>query len=403
MGADRPLFDFIVSRKVTPRPRPHVKVILVKVILRETRDHVLAGWAIAIVTVMLIGAGCASSPDRAEKSASAAFEQPCIPPPNPRGTVPVAGLHYGQQTRQGDGYLSRVDDSVSEDLLSPQAVRTARLLGVHHLIWQVIGPPLVVTASAQETDIRELKAHQQLSDRLLLASLDTANVASEIDCEVARTDRRADVLESEEAQRHRKLIVLAILGDAAVGVVSGMFGLVELITAEAIASIAGGSVSTTAGMTATLGKPKETGLEHPRNPLREVWQPPQNPAIFPSVVWRHLNWPLGNDPSKRTRRDMLITEWKQEGWLGEPGSTIERKRLDLFFGDGGPYTVDDLRTRARMLQVLKTHINLLNQDIDLLLREILVGSVRTKTSPLQLMPGMLQTSTVEGESGGKAP
>ncbi|MGH7231336.1 MAG: hypothetical protein ACREJU_08255 [Nitrospiraceae bacterium] len=287
--------------------------------------------------------------------------------------------------------------------MSPPALRVATILSIQHLVHQVQSYKEAIDATVQEADIRkdlhQLRVRQQLTDRLLLASLDTANVAGEIDCEVARTDRRADVLEAEEAHRHRNLILLAILGDAAVGVVSGLFGLFEAITAEAIASIAGGSVSTSAGMTATFGRQKETQLEHSRNPLREVWERPSEPTIFPSSVWRYLNWPLADDPSRKSRRDKLITEWKEEGWLGEPGSKVELKRKELFFGDGGTYTVEDLRTRSRMMQVLKTHVNLLSQDIDLLLREILITGVRDTDRPPAPSPPRLKTKISLDERG----
>ena len=140
-------------------------------------------------------------------------------------------------------------------------------------------------------------------------------------------------------------------------------------------------------------------MEHPRNPLRELWESPAQPTIFPPDVWRFLNWPLGKDPTGRTRRDLLITEWKEEGWLGEPDSKTERKRKSLFFGEGGAYAVDDLRTRARMLQVLKTHVNLMNQDIDLLLREVLVTNVRDQERQPPPAYDLLKTPvSVEPES-----
>jgi hypothetical protein len=56
--------------------------------------------------------------------------------------------------------------------------------------------------------------------------------------------------------------------------------------------------------------------------------------------------------------------------LGEPGSSAEAERVALILGTGGRYTIDDLRARDAMLDLLEARVALLNQDLQSLLREV---------------------------------
>ena len=82
--------------------------------------------------------------------------------------------------------------------------------------------------------------------------------------------------------------------------------------------------------------------------------------------------PLPEDPGQYSLRESLIMRWRQDGRLGEACSELEQRRIALFFGDGGSYSIEDLRDRAAMLELLKTDINLMSQDLKRLMEEILL-------------------------------
>ncbi|UVT19868.1 MAG: hypothetical protein H8K03_19125 [Nitrospira sp.] len=104
--------------------------------------------------------------------------------------------------------------------------------------------------------------------------------------------------------------------------------------------------------------------------LREV-MPPDWALISPSV-WRHLTRSLREDSEEYSLREFLILRWWQDGRFVEVGSEREKRRIALFFGDGGSYYVEDLRARAAMLDLLESDINLMSQDLERLLGEILL-------------------------------
>ena len=68
----------------------------------------------------------------------------------------------------------------------------------------------------------------------------------------------------------------------------------------------------------------------------------------------------------------MIKSRQPEGGLGEAGSDIEKKRAALLFGDGGVYELQDLRARAAMLKLLGSMVELMHQDLEMLIRQVLI-------------------------------
>jgi len=50
----------------------------------------------------------------------------------------------------------------------------------------------------------------------------------------------------------------------------------------------------------------------------------------------------------------------------------EKKRIALLFGSGGLYDSEELHVREAMLQQLESSIQLMHQELEMLLREILI-------------------------------
>jgi hypothetical protein len=113
----------------------------------------------------------------------------------------------------------------------------------------------------------------------------------------------------------------------------------------------------------------EHNFSHQRNLLKEIWDDPNDSALFSPAIWRFLH----SQPKDggATFRAEVIKAWRQEGRLGQPGSSDESKRVTLLFGPGGTYASTNLRARASMLESLEATIQLMNEDLELFLREII--------------------------------
>jgi hypothetical protein len=249
-------------------------------------------------------------------------------------------------------------------------VAIAEVIGARELLSSL--PALEAEAARDDAGarVRLLQARQRLSDLVVLGLLDVARTAAEADCEEERADQLADRLQERREKTVRTRTLIAIVGDALVGILSGGLSLAGQATAAAAGGISGGVLATGFGLAAVWGS-AEQEFRHERNLLREVWEGPEHSDLVPPSVWRYLNRPLSEDPAGRSLRESLIVRWRQDGRLGEPGSDVERRRVALFFGEGGVYDIEELRARAAMLDLLEADVNLMNQDLNLLIGEVL--------------------------------
>jgi hypothetical protein len=245
------------------------------------------------------------------------------------------------------------------------------MIGAKDLLVQMTVLEPEAEHNVMEATIRRLQVRQQLSNRVLLAFLDVARTAAEADCEEERADQLADRLQDVRDKRVRRQTLIAIVGDAMIGIVAGGLSLALQETASAAAAIFGGAVATWFGMSAFFDDTRYE-FQHSRNLLKEVWTGPEQPVLIPTSVWRHLTRPLSDDTAQGSLRESLIIRWRQDGRLGEAGSETEQRRTALFFGEGGSYEIDDLRARAAMLDLLEADVNLMSQDLERLMEEILL-------------------------------
>jgi hypothetical protein len=112
---------------------------------------------------------------------------------------------------------------------------------------------------------------------------------------------------------------------------------------------------------------------HPHNHLQAFWNGEgREKEFFSPGIWRFLTEPDIRDLEGHSLRDVLIQTWNEAGRLGPPGSHQEQQRKSLLFGEGGLYDSEDLHVREAMLHQLESSIQLMHQDLETLLREVLL-------------------------------
>ena len=258
-----------------------------------------------------------------------------------------------------------------ETPLSLRSEGISQIMGVTGLIQQ-IGQLKTKDAQGMEgARERWVEARQQLSNRVLLTMLEVSSVTAEADCEQTRAQHIATALSADLIKRVQRKTLYAILGDAMIGILGGALSLGGSTTAAAASDVFGGVITTSFGLSAAFDD-NEATFQHERNLLRDIWNGPKESTLFPAPVWRFLNSPEEDKgDGKTTRRELLVADWRKHEWLGEPQSETEQKRVALFFGDGGTYSVEEFQIRAQMLGFLKTYVNLMNQHLNGLIREVL--------------------------------
>lgn len=321
-----------------------------------------------LLIIACVLTGCATQRERSSESLIklAATDRRCSPPSIVKLTMDRHSLDQGRTRTRPDSASELAPGS-----FSPQALEIAETIGAKDLLVRI---QTLKTDHAQATEgiiaIRLLRLRQQLSDRIVLASLDVARTAAEADCEEERADQLADRLQEVRDRKIRYRTLVAIVGDALVGVMAGGFGLALQETASEVSAIFGGGLATIFGFAAAFTG-EEHEFWHPRNLLKEIWEGPQHSTLMPESVWRFLNRPLIGDPEQRSFRETLIMQWHEDGRLGAPASDTEQRRIALLFGEGGIYEIEDLRARASMLDLLEAEVNLMSEHLQLLMKEVL--------------------------------
>jgi hypothetical protein len=148
--------------------------------------------------------------------------------------------------------------------------------------------------------IRLLELRQQLSDRLLLVSFEIRSVTAEAACEEARAAHVAERLQKVQDKKVHTQTLVAIVGEAMIGIVAGGLSLAGAGVAAATMDIAGASFSTGFGLAAFIEKETHQ-FQHRRNLLREVWEGPEHSKLFPASVWKYLTTAIEDTPTLRER------------------------------------------------------------------------------------------------------
>ena len=315
--------------------------------------------SLAVLSSLLLSA-CASTLPPGK--ATYMFDRRCLPASMELRSMPVSQFESPEASipsadrQEAQKLYSRIAVHVAEvtDLL-PHLNRLARL--------EIERAPLA--------DIE--RARRKVTTHLQLVTLEVSSVVAEIECEVQRADEVQDRLKHVQTTRTTTQTILGVIFGGLANILSGGFGMASQAgDAANIASVAGGALEVLFGSSANFTKVRQE-FSHPHNHLQAFWDGVgKEREYFPPGVWRFLTEPNIRDVEGHSLRDVLLETWTAEGRLGEPGSRQEKQRKALLFGEGGLYESEDLHVREAMLHQLESSIQLMHQDLETLLREVLV-------------------------------
>lgn len=224
-----------------------------------------------------------------------------------------------------------------------------------------------------ETQMEILKLSQNIQHKIHISSLEISAVASELDCEEERIEQIANYLKNREDKIDVRLTSAAIVIGAAGAITAGFF-LRNGRDAE-IVGISTAVVEATLGFLMLANK-KKILFHHPRNALTELWEGHTTSSIFPPSVWYYLNYFNPEIPERKSSRYEIIDGWMDFEQVSKVSSTKKRALYEIYFGDSGRYTSEQLYNRANMYDQLESYIKLMKQDLMKLAVE--VESVKNK-------------------------
>ena len=246
----------------------------------------------------------------------------------------------------------------------------AKIIGILPIIQEIRALEAAEQPLQLATRQHLLELRQSFSETMMTTFFEVNSVAGQIDCEAIRANHVANTLSEIRDQRAQRYEIIAIVGDALVGVAGGALALGAKQTVSSIADIFGGTLAVGFGLAAGLTE-EEREFRDPQNLLRELWETPPKSTVFPETVWRFLNWPVAEKAEFPTIRQELIAEWQDDGYIAKAGTSD--RRTSLIFSSGGVYEIEDLRARAQMLEELKTYVDGMVHQLHLLSLEFLNG------------------------------
>ena len=298
--------------------------------------------------------GCALQQSYASEPAPQ-FARECAPPPAP-ARLPTAPSDIES------------DESHQLEPFSPRFHRIAASVGLLPLLRQSVALERERAVKKEGSEVELIRVRQQILARTVLAMLEATSLAAVVRCEQARADELADSLAANQAKSAQLATVVSIIIESATMVATGGLILAGHETAEGIAALIGGTLAATfAGL--SLYQPGEHEFHHDRNVLKEIWENPKEAQYFPGPVWRFLNEPTAEGTSLR---EQLVASWKDLSRIKGQTGEEQRQRFGLLFGVGGIYTIGDLRSRGAMLEMLAAAIDLMHEELEVLVREMLV-------------------------------
>lgn len=347
---------------------------------RGARGECLQAAGLIFVAVLpWINAGCALTTGYSEQRTTSSNERRCAPTPIEKQlrAVSLDEVDRSSNDRQTEAAPTRFPTSFSW-----RAVQTAQAIDILPLLKQIESVEESPNPDSS-TPLTLLSLRQEALGRILLALIAVSSTVAQVSCEIERTYEVADRLKNAENARVKQQTLLAVIIGAGAAIASGGFSIAATPpAAEGIASIIGGTIAGALGITA-LHQESEQHFEHRDNVLREIWEHPSHPNYTAPSVWEFLNRPMKEEAGSRSFREELVNGWRQEGRLGAEGSKEEQQRIALLFGDGGLYRSSDLMVRGQMLDMLRATVGLMNQELELLIRELMIRIALRKDSHLE--------------------
>jgi hypothetical protein len=314
---------------------------------------------LAALSSLLLNACASTLPP---EKATYAFDRRCQPVAMEMRRIPVGPLERPASLRA----TAERDEAIK--LYSRVAVHIAEVMDLLPLLNRLAA---LERRQAPAADID--RARRRLTTRLQLANLEVSSAVAEIECEVQRADEVQDRLKEAQTTRTTTQTILGVIFGGLANILSGGISMAtQAGDAANIASVTGGALEVLFGTSANFTKVRQE-FSHPHNHLQAFRNGDgEHEKFFPRSVWRFLSEPDIRDMEGHTLREVLLQTWNVEGRLGPPGSQKEKERKTLLFSEGGLYDSDELHIREAMLQQLESSIQLMHQDLETLLREVLL-------------------------------
>jgi hypothetical protein len=258
--------------------------------------------------------------------------------------------------------------------LSPEATQVAEEIGVAPLLNQLS----TKSAAGSPMNLESLIARQEITERVLSASLDIDSVNAVIDSEVDQIRSiRAD-LQAKRDKAQNIINIASIVTGGAFGAATSALqfkpSTVNLGNGIGVAGGAGSVVLSLIGIHKQGGGRRSLG-DSPRMLARYFGRPPEAteaiPSDYPEAVWSYLNSAIPSQPNMGTRREQLVAKWRSEGRIAQDASPKGERRIESLSSNLShvrKLTISDMDNRVAMLLDVRARVSLMKRELSEIVR-----------------------------------
>ncbi|MBA3549549.1 MAG: hypothetical protein H0T76_23990 [Nannocystis sp.] len=290
-----------------------------------------------------------------------------MPTEAPRGAVRIDLAESRECLRLGGRYDLPLEGAVEDpELLArlvevPAAVRrVARAAGLESPLATLLGPHPSGSSGAPFAE----KLHLVMR----LSSLEIQVAALLFEAECLGNQMEAALLELDRRQRKREVVltVSSILVGAVAASAGGIWGLRDgSEEGPAALGIGGGVAAASLGLAAFVPERRAVVFPHEHNLLGPIASGEDPRGLYPTFVFRMLTRPSAQGGA--APRAEILAHWRRIIDAEVPAS--QRALAEsLLFGDGGIYDRSLVDVREQLFDVLESHINAVDLELELLYR-----------------------------------
>jgi len=215
--------------------------------------------------------------------------------------------------------------------LSPPALQAARIIGVEPLLTRLSSLTAAKELGATGMSLEELSLHQQITEAVVVASLNVDSAVDQIDIE------RAQIVELQSILLARRQRAIGTTNLATLALSTGLGALSGVLQFSDTTKGAGNAIGFAAGGLSTLLSFHSLRQQHSEsrpgwvlpNMLEPFFSETQEHSDYPADTWAYLNSPPEGAPSQVSRREQLLAQWRRAGRFPPLDSPQSKPKIGL--------------------------------------------------------------------------
>jgi hypothetical protein len=242
---------------------------------------------------------------------------------------------------------------------SQDNVRTAQIIGALPLI-QRLG-----AADASQASL----LRQQISEKVLAASLQIDATTAQIDNEIAQANELRGLLANRRDRTVNRANLFSVVIGGGLGAGSSALQLASGQARPAsVVGIAAGVLSSGLAVSGILAqKGIKRVFDFDSNMLARLFERPALPdSDYAAIIWSFLNEVAPTDADHITRKERLIRTWIQVKRIDQPSTAAGKDKIERVTSRPAEkmrLTIDDLEDRAAMLEDVRAKLSFLKRDL----------------------------------------